>query len=392
MDSNTIVKTAKQKSIYQPYAPGICSAEKCDSTTEKATCNPGDWEFNQHYCGTGCPTQPQCSRIDPFVCPQLVRSSALISSAFSNKPPLVDCVYDVNAFDTPEKIEEYVRVFGKDNDWATKIMPNFCTMQTTTCPIDITTGQPMTSCSNFVSPGQSTQICRSWVNCEPELSDQVKNQYCSENNTADCKCINRNQNSLYNSLNSALSDVPDSCWWAPCADTVPFLVPTDMLNENCPSNTCSQLNTAITNNNLSSSVRGNTEFINCKIDENNLPMPMPTPVVNPRPKGKEDNLIYWVLIGLAILVIILFLIFGFRYYRRRQKEAELKAEIEKGAEELGLLITTNNLIEAAAGETTSAGLNSSGLPSTISPPETNVVESPITTDVQIGNINIRSTF
>lgn len=282
-------------------------------------------------------------------CPSL--NSALTS--FQKSKKYLQCTYDSSFITTSRQVNEYIEAFGRDENYENEIMPSFCSLQTSSCPTDITTGNPMSSCSNFVETGESGTLCREWVNCVGSNSDLVKQNYCMNNNTPDCKCLNRNTNSLYTSLSSSLPNIPDSCWWTPCADTFPYLVTTDLLNPTCPSNTCTQVNNAIRSSSVP--IGNNAGFINCPIPtsltpspiliENNMNNPMTLPPQNTPVEPKQQNLIYFIIIAVVIIAVILLIIFALVYFTRRKKEKEEFDKIKKDIKmEIPILLSEVNQI------------------------------------------------
>jgi hypothetical protein len=61
-------------------------------------------------------------------------------------------------------------------------------------------------------------------------------QYCLNNPTPDCSCVERSKNKTYNTLRLD-SSINDGCWWKPCGDPNTYLVPPNIVRgtTNCDS-------------------------------------------------------------------------------------------------------------------------------------------------------------
>jgi hypothetical protein len=295
-ENERFTATTKQTTKYKKYEA------KCD----RDNCPNGDWCYGNTTarCFPGL-NRCKCSKVYVGTCPGPVITA--FWSSQNNNPntkALVDCSYQTRDFTSSKTVTEYINKFGRDNNWARSIMPFFCGLQTSQCPIDQTTGQPMSSCSNLVSTGDNGTLCRQWTSTVPaQIVDQTKSNYCRQFNTPDCKCINRTESQIYRDV-SAGYPFPDSCWWIPCRNSDAFLVPSNLLNPQCPSEVCTIVNNTINNRNTNINAGQFEQNINCNFEG-----------------GGSSNsalafLERWKWVIGAIVIVILFIIFIFIFSRR----------------------------------------------------------------------------
>lgn len=115
-----------------------------------------------------------------------------------------------------------------------KALAYYCSQQETNsanCPIDPNTN-PLTnmpSCSRILSTA-SSGICSDLGNSDNVFFDQgsVMTSYCSNYNTPDCACINRNSDPNYQAVAGTSASGLVSCWYLPCKDTSAYLIPPDI--------------------------------------------------------------------------------------------------------------------------------------------------------------------
>lgn len=157
---------------------------------------------------------------------------------FNSTP--VNCSYPLSSFQTFGDIVNYQNNFeafpsAEEKAFAQEtlnndILPYFCSLPSLDCPLDpLRPGESVTQtrCSRFTSIDPEGDICRQWAAEFPNLADQVKVQFChqSENlHTSECACINKAYDPLYRTAKKSV-EVPDFCWWTPCANASQFLIP-----------------------------------------------------------------------------------------------------------------------------------------------------------------------
>jgi len=152
----------------------------------------------------------------------------------------VNCSYPLTSFQTFGDVVNYQNNFeafpsAEEKAFAQEtlnndILPYFCSIQSLDCPLDpLRPGESVTQtrCSRFTSIDPEGDICRQWAAEFPNLADQVKVQFChqSENlHASECACINKAYDPLYRTAKKSV-EVPDFCWWTPCANASQFLIP-----------------------------------------------------------------------------------------------------------------------------------------------------------------------
>jgi hypothetical protein len=108
--------------------------------------------------------------------------------------------------------------------------------------------------------------------------------YCLRHNTEDCKCINRANNSAYQVMKGTHL-INDGCWYTACANrSGKYLVPTQLVNPNCPDKMCQVLFDIIKTGDVSIDHVQND--IMCKFDRNPSEPSKPVP---PKPKPKPPT-------------------------------------------------------------------------------------------------------
>jgi len=285
------------KTLY--YFPGenYCSAFHCGSGTDVRFCTSGDITIAQKSCAPTCPDQPTCSRLNPATCPTFSSGAVTGSAAWTAIPGTqstslqksVTCTYNTSdIISSTANVASWNTTFGANDSYNNTIMPDFCTQSSSNCPLYPTiAGAPVdstlltltptgsvapigtpASCSNFVDTGTAGQLCRAWATANPDLANTAYQNYCLNSNTPDCSCVNRALNSAYESIKSTLGDTVnafnDGCWYAPCASSGLYLIPSDINSSNdCETQVCQQLQNII-NNTGTVNIGDVSENINCQ--------------------------------------------------------------------------------------------------------------------------------
>ena len=298
---STIQVTGKtiQQNPFLVYEPGLCDCRASDGTgcgpnTPVATCDANDWQFaTRACCGRTCPQQPRCSKIDPQVCPNIGWAKA--TQTRFTQAPNVECTYNVSQITTLDDLNTWARVFGQDDQYNNVLVPAFCAQPSTTgCPADINGIQP-TQCSRFRSNNAEGQLCRNWQQLNRQSADSIQQQYCSQfPGSADCLCINRDRDFVYQSFRQYAGDSSDACWFRPCADTSHYLVPQDLQAPQCDPAVCASISTGYTE-----TQKG---FVSFNRAQSQLVCELTQP---PQPRSATPWIaLIWILIILAIIAII----------------------------------------------------------------------------------------
>ena len=260
---NTVNGIATQTAPFLSYdrCPSNCTA-----FNDTRSCYNNDWQYDTRRCGLTCKSQPQCSVLNTGVCPQVGGGPIGVSwvNTANNKgaSSQVNCTYDVSTITQPSDIDTWLSAPWANKvdaiqQYDSKIMPNYCNVQVTTCPIDPNTSKQMDKCSRFASTGLDGQKCREWVTnglsgtngFGPGNSNTTMQKYCSTNNTLDCACINRSQNETYRQFTGLTAGAktlpntygPDSCWFIPCKFPEQIMVTSDLAKPTCNIQICQAL-------------------------------------------------------------------------------------------------------------------------------------------------------
>jgi hypothetical protein len=151
----------------------------------------------------------------------------------------------------------------------------------------------MNECSRLKSTGLDGSECRNWFSkLTPSQRDSIISSYCLENNTDDCKCVNRNFYESYQRLKS-INPYNDGCWYVHCTDSQKNLIPSHLLDPECPDNICQVI--------FDIYDTGNVTFDDVKNDIN-CNFSNETPVSKKKINFNENFLI---IIMIIIIVIIL---------------------------------------------------------------------------------------
>ena len=230
----------------------------------------------------------------------------------------VACLYPLATFNDLQTVLDFKNEFGDDPNGAynQQILPQFCSTQTTVgCPTNPGTGQPMATCSRFVS-SETNNPCGDWLRntAQQDLNDGTNNadnallNYCKYYNSPDCLCINRFQSSIYQVMSYGQTADADACWWIPCKDSpdapTVYLVPRSL--PPCTANTVQVCN------NVAFAVGGNSSGLTFQ------PSAYTTCDLTPTTNNGGDTTNttnfannWWILLIaiIAIIIVILLLIF-----------------------------------------------------------------------------------
>lgn len=303
-------------------------------TSQYSVC---DRQLNIETClGTGgCPANGCCLNYE--VCPNIgqiqaqpqwsqwgnakngMNQTKSSSKDYTNTTPQIACLYPLSTFQTLENVLEFKNKFGTNpNDpkdaYTYQILPLFCLTQTTECPENPATGFKMSHCSRFVSDN-SNDPCKGYLASLVDLdhkngttlADQAFTSYCTAFNTPDCDCINRFTNPAYQIMSVGQNVQNDSCWWAPCKDSVnngsTYLVPSSLPPCNADNVlVCNNVNVVVGGN--SSGLTFNPQlYTTCTLTDN--------PYVGPggNPSSSSTSSLWWIfLIAIIIIIIVILLL------------------------------------------------------------------------------------
>lgn len=256
-----------------------------------------------------------CLDINPVVCNlagvQAVRTEwqgGIHPEPIGNNPPVgptdqdvkQKCTYHAEDFTTLDQVRAFINAYqnSANPDFQTnfdKIMMNFCTFTSNQCN-NATFGRGY-KCSNLRDTTEIGDFCRQWFNNTTTANQNTIGQnYCSQNDTEECQCINRSKNPIYKAAAQAAS-FKDCCWWLPCKNPSNYFVPTDQTPcDTCPTTVCQAVVEVYNSKHVNFPNAG--QYINCPGIENGGGPITPT-----------DSSTFWIAaIIIAILVIVIVLI------------------------------------------------------------------------------------
>lgn len=167
-------------------------------------------------------------------CPSLADIEGTIQETTSTT---ITCIYPQSLWTDEAAIEEYVTLFGEDEDYD-RLLTQACFTHTTECGIDPETEEKIPLCSTYTSTTNLGQRCRRQGQ-KPGNEDQYDiliDDYCVVNTTADCRCVDRISNLAYQQIVQdpnyiGGTEENDVCWWKSCGNSDLFLVPPTMVKE-----------------------------------------------------------------------------------------------------------------------------------------------------------------
>lgn len=284
---NIISGNVIQQDGYQTY-----DSNKCGQPTK--LCKADEWRVKSVSCGAGAPKNV-CSLVDPKVCPEFGGTRAI--SAVFDGAPNVKCSYDVSQIKTDDDLEKWMDIFGADNQTFNEIvMPAYCSTSTDKKCQKNADGLTPGTCSQFFSNSKGGDACRQWGTIYPNLANDAKLKYCQTHKTSECSCINRAENTEYQTIKSLVPNANDACWYRPCTANSLNLIPKDLMNPICTDATCQ---TVINEGGNLLPLTTLKTITSCSVPE--VP--------------KSNSFPWWILIGIIILVIIVAIgiYFLFRY-------------------------------------------------------------------------------
>lgn len=218
------------------YISGPCQCGTCSTETPYQSCkkhnNIRDWSIGGvKCCGGFCRWQSECVPLEKKVQCQIGNSSKgkdpFIDIAWDKIAPNVKCTYDASYVDTVDQVNNFIDKFGETDE----LMTHYCGRKVTKCP------GAQTACSRIKSTAPGARLCREWyAKQSPTRKDDLMKNYCANNRTDDCKCVNRADDPIYNKLK--MVKINDGCWYIPCANPSKYFVPSKLVNAKCPDSIC----------------------------------------------------------------------------------------------------------------------------------------------------------
>lgn len=319
MTAYQAVSTNSRDQRHDPYLPYYISCDAKCMTTRGRT----DFMYEKSKnCSVTAGGSNRCSKLNDAVCWNKEQTNGLnetfidrkvnysdISSSLTNVEWLsgtnnngnVVCEYDVSTIDTEEKINtfvdlwkptdpnspDYEKQLAEFNKVYDRLMTDYCSkVGTGYCNISNESGNKNPKCSRVFDSRYKS--CADWFSQLKDGRNAFINKICKNENMDECKCVNREQDPVYQSVVSKeLKDpVLDYCWWKPCQNSSKYLLPTEFTspeNIQCPTNICS-VNFYIEDTGRDVNIDNIKSDISCGSDN-----PDGTPEIKPKNPNKPDN-------------------------------------------------------------------------------------------------------
>jgi hypothetical protein len=261
-----------------------------------------DMEIGKAGCALLCPSQNVCLRPDRSECWIGLDSKGqdpLLKVTWDERAPNLSCVYDLDRIDSIDQLRAFDRQFNSDS-LNNNLVGAFCGKHVSSHCADGLGGE----CSRYLSLDEGGKLCREWLSLRPrDVQDAAMREYCLNNNTLDCKCINRTTDPDYSRLKSLGNYFSDGCWFKPCSNSESiYLVPNRVSSAQCATNVCQQIIDAHAQGKVD--ITGNVNQINCSFAENDLTPSARNPVT-----WYEWLSTNWIVsIGMVLTIIIALLI------------------------------------------------------------------------------------
>ena len=177
-----------------------------------------------------------CYNIEKVHAPDIGPNNAGLSPFLAYQSEIdgnvVQFIYDRDKIDNIAQVDNALRVY---RDGGKVIQDAFCESKTLTdCPPDMKNG-----CSRYFAVNKEGDYCRDLFNKKSDVEKDVSIfNYCTRNDTNECKCVNRVYDPDYIKLKQG-NPYLDSCWYIPCANSTRYLVPSELKRQGeCPENIC----------------------------------------------------------------------------------------------------------------------------------------------------------
>lgn len=331
-DDIALVKTVNIPQFPETYIVKKPIIRRRYKEENKLECNPGDFILEKGRDKKG-QTYFVCGKVNnKEICPVIGENNGIILGVNLKDDgkritATADCGYTKKSITSEKSFNDYKNTFGRDKDFISLLSAN-CFQTTEECPIDPLTGKKMPLCSKFVSTTEVGKVCRqeSLVPENSELIEVDMNAYCRDNTTADCRCINRNETLIYDSLKTGTVN-DDGCWWKWCAQPEKFLVPPNIVNST------SQTKCPSVRKHIAREINSNLETIECcQIQQNVIYSPdgVTEQNVNCFFRDAQISQSSWffkygwgIMLVVIFIAIILVLLFIFMVHQRKCANGEI---------------------------------------------------------------------
>ena len=337
--SKEIKGIVQQRHHFDVYLAGPCA---CSDDTESLDVAPkedmasdsiihSDWKIGYKECCPGKANQIKYSKIYPKVCPVFNKNSG---SPKWVGPPAVQCNYDFEDVKTTSDIQNWLKLFGENEDFVDIIMPEFClkfdldaegksiSRFLSSVPHNSDGQFPATDGIKFASAGDA---CRMWAQRHPLQGNLAKqlfyDKYSSleafEENSLSKQAIEvQKTNTIYQKLRSELRKINiNEYQFSSLMETNIFTNETGWMNNN--------------NNTTANKINDTLLKLNLSIDEvKSFILPDLLAVIieiravsnnnnNIKPKVNTSNnntgwIIISILLLLALIVVIVYLMFKYK--------------------------------------------------------------------------------
>lgn len=206
----------------------------------------------------------------------------------SNTDVPQDCIYNVDDFDTYEKVLAFYNKFIDNRQKKSygefdpkeakkqfnKILVHFLSNYLTDkgCSSDPLTGAKRKgSCSYLSSSSEAGIQLRNWyINSLTAADrDEIAVNICTKYpGLPECACLQRSSDPIYKAIKPVTGTIDDCCWWIPCANPAKFFIPTKeqcVSGKKCPKVICQNVVEAIDKGKVT--IKGGVKnYVNCTGD------------------------------------------------------------------------------------------------------------------------------
>lgn len=350
VDSNPCMKACPGSTSHCSTSPDSNDmyGSSCYVEAQSCTINNGVYPNCPDNMWPCCPYNVQdsscsgwvCTPVDTTVCPSFGTADATASFQQSNvnssgngsqnsfpngQSTPVNCQYNALDFTSITQAEDWRNFSWEDPITSLQnlnnfILPSVCARTASSlgnapngqsftqyCPMDPMTGETMTDCSRMVmvnDPDNYGVICSEWCSNNSDACNSAQADYCQQQTTPDCDCIDRGDNPTFMELNGkgGLSTLNPNCWWTPCSSSnlEPYLVPTTISSLPCPTQVtiCKDVLNAINEAGGSIMVGTQSGVVDCNQGSNSSGQ-----------AGRFDTE-DWIILAVIVIVIILVVVIG----------------------------------------------------------------------------------
>lgn len=313
---NIVSYNRKQTKSYKQYQRGSCDEQF-------KNCSENDWKVSQGGCATGATGAiAYCSVLNPAVCLNSMedRSDKTLKPVLYNvkwadrnslDEHVVTCNYNIDQITSENQILALQNLWKDDPKFRSdyfRIMNNYCSaIQYRDCTTNPFTEKPMSTCTRLSKNGE--YLCYKWFNnMSPEDRDNIIKNICLKNPMLEeCKCYNRRDSPIYQAITTT-QPISDVCWWKPCQTEFNNLIPSTLINIDCPPNICEKVHVGIEGRGVS--IKDINKYTSCQISDSKL-----SSSLSPKTSSTKIKYIFY---GSLITIFFSLIMIGFIIYTKKR--------------------------------------------------------------------------